>query len=91
MTIYKHITNHDLNCDCSYCQDVDPTKSISFELEKYCEELMRFGFTELTEEQAIKVYELTGKILLLRRYFPEKELPSKHARLIEEFYETCFD
>ena len=91
MTLYKHIAAHDLNCSCSYCQDVDPTKSISFELEKNCEELMRFALKELNEEQSKKIYNIMGKILLLRRYFPDQELPSKHARLIKEFNEKSFD
>lgn len=87
MTVFTHIADHEINCDCSYCHDVDPTKSISFELEKYCEELVNFAFTELTDEQSSYIFDITGKILLLRRYFSDKELPSKHYRLIEALNE----
>jgi hypothetical protein len=77
------VKNHDLNCQCSYCSDVDPTKSISRELEKCIEELTNFSINNLTDEQQIHIHKISAKILLLRRYFPEKELPSKHKRLID--------
>ena len=83
MTIFEHAREHDLNCQCSYCNDVDPTKSISRELEKCIEELTNFSINNLTDEQQTHIHKISGKILLLRRYFPEKELPSKHQRLID--------
>lgn len=83
MTIFTHIKDHDLNCQCSYCNDVDPTKSIARELEKCIEELTNFTINNLTIEQQTHIYKISGKILLLRRYFSDKELPSKHQRLID--------
>ena len=83
MTIFTHIKDHDLNCQCSFCNDVDPAKSISRELEKYIEELTNFSISNLSDEQQTQIHKISGKILLLRRYFPDKELPSKHHRLID--------
>ena len=42
MTIFEHTKEHDLDCQCSFCGDVDPTKSIARELEKCIEELIEF-------------------------------------------------
>ena len=39
MTYFEHTNEHNLDCDCEYCNDVDPNKSISRELERYIEEL----------------------------------------------------
>lgn len=88
MTIYTHNDSHMSDCECSYCQDVNPIKSISFELEKYCAELVEYACINLCEDQSKIINDLTCKILLLRRYFPIKELPSKHNRLIEKFFEN---
>jgi len=83
MTIFEHTKEHKLDCQCSFCSDVDPTKSISRELEKYVEELTIFSVENLTDNQQNHIHKILDKILLLRRYFPEKELPSKHQRLID--------
>lgn len=83
MTIFEHTKEHDLDCQCSFCGDVDPTKSIARELEKCIEELIEFSIKNLTDEQYTHIHRMSEKILLLRRYFPEKELPSKHQRLID--------
>jgi len=83
MTIFAHVKDHDLDCNCSFCSDVDPTKSISRELEKYVEELTAYSVKNLTDEQQNHIHKLSEKILLLRRYFPTQELPSKHQRLID--------
>lgn len=83
MTIFEHTNEHSLDCDCSFCMDVDPTKSVSRELEKYAEELLSFSFQSLNDEQQKVIYEITSKILLLRRYFPTMELPTKHERLLK--------
>jgi hypothetical protein len=61
---------------------VDPNKSIARELERYVEELTTYSLENLTESQQEDVYRITQKILLLRRYFPTMELPSKHSRLL---------
>ena len=83
MTIFEHTKEHDLDCQCSFCSDVDPAKSISRELEKYIEELTNYSIKNFNDEQLYDIHKISEKILLLRRYFPEKELPSKHQRLID--------
>lgn len=83
MTYFEHTQEHELDCNCSYCKDVDPNKSVSRELERYVEELTNFAVTNLSKDQAEKVLKINQKILLLRRYFPEIELPHKHSRLVE--------
>ena len=83
MTIFAHAKEHDLDCQCSFCSDVDPTKSIARELEKYVEELTVYSIKNFTEEQQNHIHKLLEKILLLRRYLPMQELPSKHQRLID--------
>jgi hypothetical protein len=84
MTKFEHTKDHTLDCDCSYCFDVDPNKSVSRELEKYVEELTSYSIKNLNETDQQFIYDVARKILLLRRYFPTMELPSKHQRLIEE-------
>ena len=83
MTIFYHTKEHELDCQCSYCMDVDPTKSVSAELEKYVEELMVYAVQNLEDQHHKKVDEVSNKILLLRRYFPTMELPSKHQQLLK--------
>ena len=61
----------------------DYNKSISRELERCVEELITYSFNNLTDEQSSHIHKISGKILLLRRYFPEKELPSNHQHLID--------
>jgi hypothetical protein len=87
MTIFEHIKEHDLDCRCSYCSDVDPTKSISRELEKCVEELTMYSIKNLTDEQQNSIHVILEKVLLLRRYFPVQELPSKHQLLIDSLNE----
>jgi hypothetical protein len=82
MTYFSHTEDHPLNCNCSFCMDVDPNKSVSRELERYIEELSIYSIKELNEEQQKFIHEIGNKILVLRRYFPTMELPVKHARLI---------
>ena len=83
MTIFAHTKDHDLDCQCSFCSDVDPTKSIARELEKCVEELTVYSINNFTDEQQNHIHKLSERILLLRRYFPTQELPSKHQRLID--------
>lgn len=83
MTIFEHVKEHNLDCQCSFCSDVDPTKSIARELEKYIDELITYSIKNLTDEQQDYIHKVSGKILLLRRYFPVQEIPSKHERLID--------
>jgi len=82
MTIFEHTNEHSLDCDCLLCMDVDPNKSIARELERYVEELTLFSLSNLTEQQQIEIHKISTKFLLMRRYFPIKELPVKHARLL---------
>ena len=82
MTKFENSIDHELDCMCSYCSDVDPSKSVSRELERYIEELMIYAVNNLTEEQQISIHKIAIKISLLRRYFPTMELPSKHARIL---------
>ena len=84
MTLFSHTTEHELDCDCSYCHDVDPNKSISRELERCIEELTQYAFDNFNSEQSREIDLIATKILLLRRYFPTQELPSKHKRLVED-------
>ena len=37
MTYFKRTEEHDLDCGCSYCLDVDPNKSIAREIERVTE------------------------------------------------------
>ena len=88
MTKFKHIKEHKLSCDCAYCNDVDPTKSIAYELEKHTSELVTWAVKSnidnaLTDEQMRKIYVIADKIDMLRRYFPTQELPSKHALRVD--------
>jgi len=83
MTIFHHAQEHELHCQCSYCIDVDPNKSVARELERYVEELTTYAVQNLNDEDQNKIYEITTKILLMTRYFPVMELPSKHKRLLE--------
>ena len=83
MTKFTHTQEHELDCKCSYCMDVDPNKSVAMELERYVSELTTYTIQNLSEQQQNDIYEITTKILLLRRYFPVMELPSKHERLLK--------
>ena len=75
---------------CNYCKDVDPNISVARELERYVDELISFSLNNLTKEQTNQIHKITTKILLLRNYFPEMELPSNHAYLLasgtDEFF-----
>lgn len=82
MTIFQQSNEHELDCECNLCMDVDTNKSVARELERYVEELISFSSSNLTEEQQIEIHHISQKILLMRRYFPSKELPVKHARLL---------
>ena len=70
MTHFSHSSEHSLDCDCSYCMDVDPNKSVSRELEKYIEELTNYSIKNFNDEQLSDIHKISEKILLLRRYFP---------------------
>jgi len=83
MTYFEHTNEHNLDCDCEYCNDVDPSKSISRELERYAEELTVYSVQNLSNDQAEEIHKIVNKISLMRRYFPTKELPKKHQRLID--------
>jgi hypothetical protein len=83
MTKFQHQNEHSLECDCSYCKDVDPNKSVARELERCIEELITYSLANLSDTQQSKIHEISNKILLLRRYFPTMELPSKHTRLLK--------
>lgn len=83
MTIFQQSNEHELDCDCYMCMDVDPNKSIARELERYIEELTSFSLSNLNDEQQSKVHSIAQKILLMRRYLPSKELPNKHSRLLK--------
>jgi hypothetical protein len=84
MTYFSHITEHTSECDCNFCLDVDPNKSISRELERCMEELTKFSMTELNDSQREVIDKIIRKTLLLRRYFPIQELPQKYHRLVKE-------
>ena len=83
MTYFKHTQNHNLNCSCDYCNDVDPNKSIARELERYIEELIIYSANNLNDEHFDYIHKILNKICLMRRYFPSKELPIKHQQLID--------
>jgi thioredoxin reductase len=83
MTLFEHSNEHNLDCICTYCSDVDPNKSISRELERYVEELVIYSHKNLTAEQALAIHQIVKKITLMHRYFPIKELPLKHQRLLD--------
>jgi hypothetical protein len=63
--------------------DVDPSKSVAMELERYVSELTTYTIKNLSEQQQNDIYGISKKILLMRRYFPLMELPSKHERLLK--------
>jgi hypothetical protein len=63
--------------------DVDPNKSIDNELENYIDELLTYAIENLNRNQTEVIHHISQKILLLRRYFPDMELPAKHSRLLK--------
>lgn len=83
MTYFPHANKHSLNCQCTYCMNVDPNKSIDNELEKYVDELLTYTMENLNKNHTENIYHILQKILLLRRYFPDMELPAKHSRLLK--------
>jgi hypothetical protein len=85
MTYFPHTEQHQLDCDCDACFDVDTNKSIARELERCVESLVNYSSNNLGDEHSKQIHIIAGKILLLRRYFPKMELPHKHARLIADF------
>lgn len=84
MTKFAQSSQHSLECDCSYCFDVEPEKSVSRELERLIESLTRYSVAHLEEKHQEEIHKIAGKILLLRRYFPKMELPSKHQLLVDD-------
>lgn len=83
MTFFPHTNKHSLNCQCTYCKDVDPNKSIDNELEKYIDELLIYAIENLNKNHTETIYHISQKILLLGRYFPDMELPAKHSLLLK--------
>lgn len=79
---FEQAKGHELACNCSYCCDVDPNKSVSRELERHIEELTAYAAKNLDDDHQKFIHLISAKILLLRRYFPTMELPSKHERLV---------
>jgi len=90
MTNFPHTAEHTLECKCDYCHDVDPNKSISRELERCMEELTKFIYTELNENQQEVVDKIIRRVDLLKRYFPTQELPQKYHRLVREELERNY-
>jgi hypothetical protein len=84
---YFDTSQHDIDCNCHQCNDVDYAKSIARELERYVEDLMYYSAKNLSKEQFEYTYNVLTKIDCLRRYFPMRELPRKHRRLIESMHE----
>lgn len=78
MTYYPHAESHPTTCDCFYCQGVDPNKSISRELEKCVEELVRTTQPILDEKQFNEIHSILNRLLKLKKYFPFQELSSNH-------------
>lgn len=84
MTYFEHTKDHELDCQCIYCLDVDPNKSISREVERIIEAIDVATQPMINEEQ----YDLINKALIrlsvLRRYLPVQELPVKFERQVQE-------
>jgi len=55
----------------------DYNNSIARELERHAEELITYSINNLTDEQSRHIHTIAGKILELRQYFPDIELPKK--------------
>jgi len=89
MTYFQHTEDHSIECDCSYCLDVDPNKSIARELERVSETIIQETISKLDDKAFRKVTDALMRLDVLRRYMPTQELPLKFekqvARAIEEF------
>lgn len=57
---------------------IDPNKTIARELERCGERLVRFSIERMNDDDLNFIYEEVVKILSLRQYFKDIELPSNH-------------
>ena len=62
----------------------DIEKTASRELERCVEDLIRFSFSELHERHHELFSTISVRLLSLRKYFPNAELPADHFRLVQE-------
>jgi hypothetical protein len=60
MTYFKHTEEHGLDCDCSYCLDVDPNKSIARELERVTEVIVSATINKLEPSE----YRIVGEAIV---------------------------
>jgi len=84
MTYYEHTKTHDIDCDCSYCMDVDPNKSVSREIERCYETVIGIAHPNLTEADFNKVQDAFLRLNMLRSYLPVQELPHKFELRVEQ-------
>ena len=87
MTYFQHTEDHEIECDCSYCLDVDPNKSIARELERVSEVIMHETISNLDEETFRKVSNALMRLDVLRRYVPTQELPVKFEKQVADAIE----
>ena len=87
MTYFQHTKDHEIECDCSYCLDVDPNKSIALELERVSEVIMQETISNLDEETFRKVSDALMRLDVLRRYVPTQELPTKFEKQVADAIE----
>ena len=90
MTYFKHTEEHDLDCACSYCLDVDPNKSIAREIERISEAIVHATINKLDPSDYRKVWESIVRLSLLRRYVPNQELPTKFEKQVSQAVEEHF-
>lgn len=84
MTYFEHTKEHELDCDCSFCLDVDPNKSIAREIERVCEVIQQETISALSEERYRLVSDALTRLLIIRRYVSVQELPTKFERQVAD-------
>lgn len=84
MAYFEHTEDHDLDCTCSYCLDVDPNKSIAREIERIIESVMSVTANKLDPTDYRKVGESLMRLSVLRRYVPTQELPKKFDKQVAQ-------
>ena len=90
MTYFEHTEEHELDCDCSFCLDVDYNKRISREIERVMEVVMHESISKLDDESYRKVMEAVLRLNELRQFVPMQELPVKFEKRVAKAIEEHF-
>lgn len=84
MTYFPHTEDHEIDCNCSFCLDVDPNKSIASELERVIEKIMQETLPKLDEGDFRKVSDELMRLDVLCKYVPTQELPAKFEKQVAD-------